>query len=71
MSDCSSLENLLAAIDQAIAEHGIAESIGYINYWRKQTEQYDRQTEAINRQIDSLIKERARNNGGLTRGVRG
>lgn len=71
MSDCSSLQNLLAAIDQAIAEHDVGRNTGYIDYWRKQTEQYNRQTEAINRQIDNLIKERVRNNGGLTRGVRG
>lgn len=71
MSDCSSLSNVLAAIDQAIAEYSLIENNGYTDYWRKQIEAYRRQTGFINRQMNDLIRERARNNGGYTRGVRG
>lgn len=71
MSDCSSLSNLLAAIDQAIAEYSPRENLGYMDFWKKQIALYRRETENLNRKTDELIKQRARDNGGLTRGVRG
>jgi hypothetical protein len=71
MSDCSSLANVLAAIDKAIAEYSFLDNNGYTDYWKKQIDQYNRQTDFINRQMDDLIKERVRNNGGYTGGVRG
>ena len=71
MSNCSSLFNLLAAIDQAIAEYDITANTGYTDYWKKQIEIYRRKTAEINREIDAINKERIRQNGGYTRGVRG
>ncbi len=68
---CESLTSLLAAIDQAIAYHGASENNQYLDYWRKQTDVYRRQTDDINRQISDLQKQRIRENGGFTRGVRG
>lgn len=68
---CQSLDNVLAAIDNAIAEYSASENNGYIDFWRKQIDSYRRQTDDINRQISDLKKQRIRNNGGLTRGVRG
>lgn len=68
---CESLSNVLAAIDQAIAEYSRRTNQGYNDFWRKQIDAYRRQTADINNQISNLQKERIKNNGGYTRGVRG
>lgn len=68
---CTSLETVLAAIDQAIAEYSLLENTGYTDYWRKQIDAYRRATQDLNQKIDGLQKQRVRDNGGYTRGVRG
>jgi hypothetical protein len=68
---CESLDSLLAEIDDAIANYSYIENHGYIDHWKKKISAYRTATEDLNRQTDALIKERARSNGGLTRGVRG
>ena len=68
---CESLTNLLAAIDQTIAEYDYKQNPRYLDYLRKQADFYRRETERLNRATDELIKERIRQNGGYTRGVRG
>ncbi len=68
---CESLDNLLSAIDQAIADYSFLENHGYTDSWTKQIKAYRIATEDLNRKTDRIIKDRARSNGGLTRGVRG
>lgn len=68
---CESLSNVLAAIDKAISEYNGYENRGYTDFWRKQIDSYRRETQDINRQMADLQKQRIRDNGGYTRGVRG
>ncbi|WP_055074403.1 hypothetical protein [Pseudanabaena sp. 'Roaring Creek'] len=71
MSDCKSLQALLAAIDQAIAEYDYKQNPRYMDSLRKQADWYWREAERLNKATDELIKQRIKNNGGYTRGVRG
>jgi len=71
MSDCSSLANLLAAIDKAIADHDYKQNSRYMDWLRKQAEFYRREAQRLNGATNELLKQRIRDNGGYTRGVRG
>jgi hypothetical protein len=68
---CKSLEDLLAAIDDAIAEYDYKKKPLYLESLRKKAQWYWSEARRLNQATDELIKQRIKDNGGYTRGVRG
>ena len=70
MSDCSSLENLLAEIDAIIDRTPTNGDMNEL-YQKQQVEFFKREIARMDQEIDAELKRRVRDNGGYTRGVRG
>lgn len=56
MSNCSSLENLLAAIDKTIAEYDYKTNPRYLDSLCKQAEGFRKAADYMNRETDRILR---------------
>lgn len=68
---CTSLDDLLKAINETIAEYDYKKKPLYLESLKKQAQLYWSAAERLNSATDALIKQRIKDNGGYTRGVKG